>query len=198
SASSCAPKGSASWSCPPPASTRRRPGCASRARGCGASSWTRTATSWPSSIDRWRSTAEVIDAWGAAALGLVCLEWLGLGWLSGLSLPGPPLPGTWALRLLVGACVVGAAQLVLALAGVGFASIPLVLMVAAGGAAILRLARRGASGAGYQAKQQPLARGERLGWLLLGLVLLAATLRSLLVPESGWDAYSHWGLRAQA
>ena len=39
---------------------------------------------------------------------------------------------------------------------------------------------------------------ERIGWLLLGGVLAAATLRSLLVPEAGWDAYSHWGLRAQA
>src|SRR5205823_11985979 len=124
--------------------------------GCGASSWIRTATSWPSSVDAWPSTAAVIDAWGAVALGLVCLEWLGLGRLGGLSLPGRPLAGTWALRLLVGACVVAVAELVLALVGVGFASIPLVLMVAASGAAILRLARRGASGAGRQANQQPL------------------------------------------
>ena len=29
-------------------------------------------------------------------------------------------------------------------------------------------------------------------------MLLAATVRSLLVPEAGWDAFSHWGLRAQA
>jgi hypothetical protein len=29
-------------------------------------------------------------------------------------------------------------------------------------------------------------------------VLLAATARSFLVPEAGWDAFSHWGLRAQA
>jgi hypothetical protein len=39
---------------------------------------------------------------------------------------------------------------------------------------------------------------ERAGWLLLGGVLVATTARSLVVPEAGWDAYSHWGLRAQA
>ena len=39
---------------------------------------------------------------------------------------------------------------------------------------------------------------ERAAWLGLGGVLLAALVRSLLVPEAGWDAYSHWGLRAQA
>jgi hypothetical protein len=30
------------------------------------------------------------------------------------------------------------------------------------------------------------------------VVVVAATVRSLLVPESGWDAYSHWGLKALA
>jgi hypothetical protein len=41
-------------------------------------------------------------------------------------------------------------------------------------------------------------RAERWAWAALGLLLAAATLRSLIVPEAGWDAYSHWGLRAQA
>jgi hypothetical protein len=43
-----------------------------------------------------------------------------------------------------------------------------------------------------------MATRERLGWLLLGGVLAAALARAVLVPEVGWDAYSHWGLRAQA
>jgi hypothetical protein len=43
-----------------------------------------------------------------------------------------------------------------------------------------------------------MASRERAGWLLLAGVLCAATVRAVLVPEAGWDAYSHWGLRAQA
>ncbi|GAC1325578.1 MAG: hypothetical protein NVSMB2_24240 [Chloroflexota bacterium] len=38
----------------------------------------------------------------------------------------------------------------------------------------------------------------RVGWAALAAVVLAAVVRSLLMPELGWDAYSHWGLRAQA
>ena len=41
-------------------------------------------------------------------------------------------------------------------------------------------------------------RAERWAWAALAALLAAATLRSLIVPEAGWDAYSHWGLRAQA
>src|SRR5207253_791106 len=44
----------------------------------------------------------------------------------------------------------------------------------------------------------PETAAERAAWLGLGLILAAATLRALIVPEAGWDAYSHWGLRAQA
>jgi len=47
-------------------------------------------------------------------------------------------------------------------------------------------------------KQTAMDTRERVGWMLLGGVLLAATGRSFLVPEAGWDAFSHWGLRAQA
>lgn len=39
---------------------------------------------------------------------------------------------------------------------------------------------------------------ERLGWLVLGGVLLGTCSRAFAVPEAGWDAYSHWGLRALA
>jgi hypothetical protein len=140
-----------------------------------------------------------VDLLGLGALGLVALEWLALGWLSGASFPAPPTPASWALRLLVGAVLVGMAQLGLTLAGMGFAIPGLVLAVAAAGAAAVRLLGGARSYVAHQAARPvPLTGRERLGWLVLGSVLAAATLRSLLVPEAGWDAYSHWGLRAQA
>ena len=43
-----------------------------------------------------------------------------------------------------------------------------------------------------------MGRRERVGWTLLGLVVLVAARARLVVPEAGWDAFSHWGLRAQA
>lgn len=39
---------------------------------------------------------------------------------------------------------------------------------------------------------------ERLGWAVMAVLLLAALVRALATPELGWDAYSHWGLRAAA
>jgi hypothetical protein len=139
-----------------------------------------------------------MDVFGLAALGLVAAEWLALGTFSGVDWPSQQstlAAARWALRLLVGAGLVGVAQLVLAQVGVGFASIPLVLACAAVAAGGLRLLGRDTA---CQAVKLPTPASERLGWLVLGAVLLAATLRSLLVPEAGWDAYSHWGLRAQA
>jgi hypothetical protein len=139
-----------------------------------------------------------------AALVLVSLEWLGLGWLSGVSFPEAPAPrhlrqvANAAVRLLVGAFLVAVAQLLLAQTGIGFGSIPLVLVLAAVGALGLRGALRWRAPARCPAKLQPLQRREVLGWLLLGLLLLASLGRSLVVPEAGWDAFSHWGLRAQA
>ncbi len=120
----------------------------------------------------------------------------------GAAAPQPVLAtaASWGLGVLVGGCLVAGAQLLLALAGPGFGSVPLVLALAAIGAIALRLGGRGAA--------RPCPSGEatadrtrlrsRVGWSLLGLVLLGASIRSVLVPESGWDAYSHWGLRAQA
>ena len=139
-----------------------------------------------------------MDLAGLGALALVALEWLALGWLSGAAWPGQPTLANWALRLLLGAVLVSLAQVGLALVGVGFAGlgVVVVLAVAAAGAGALRLAGTAACSEGD--KQVPIAPGERVGWLLLGGVLAAASLRSLLVPEAGWDAYSHWGLRAQA
>ena len=139
-----------------------------------------------------------MDLPGLAALALIAAEWLALGWLSGVAFPGQPSTvASWALRLLVGAVLVGVTQLGLALVGVGFSSIAVALAVAATAAGAV-----GRAGSGRRAvsvdKITRTGRRERVGWLLLGAVLVAAGLRSLLVPEAGWDAYSHWGLRAQA
>jgi hypothetical protein len=159
-----------------------------------------------------------VDAAGLGALGVVAAEWLALGWLSGLSFPSafaqvdlPARAATWAVRLLVGALLVAVAQLLLASVGLGFGVIPGVLAVAAAAAIAIRLlVRMGpvqgcpgdattAAAAHAQADANSSVVGrERVGWLLLAAILLAALVRSVLVPESGWDAYSHWGLRAQA
>jgi hypothetical protein len=137
-----------------------------------------------------------VDLAGLGALALLALEWLALGWLSGLALPTPPAAASWALRLLVGGVLVSLAQLGLGQVGFGFSSIAAVLATAAPGAGVLRLA---VGRPRWQTdKHLPIGDRERLGWLLLAGVLAAATLRSLVVPEAGWDAYSHWGLRAQA
>ena len=84
-----------------------------------------------------------MDILGVGALGLVALEWLALGWLSGVGWPSQQhvfWAPRWALRLLVGAFLVALAQLVLASMGVGIGSIPLVLVVAAIGGTGLRVA----------------------------------------------------------
>jgi hypothetical protein len=143
-----------------------------------------------------------MDLLGLGALCVVAAEWLGLGWLSGVRWPPssassarPFWAATWALRLLVGSFFTALAQLVLATIGLGFGTLPLALVTAALGAGALRLTRPTASRG-----REPTSMGwrERAGWLVLGLVLVAATARALLVPEAGWDAFSHWGLRAQA
>jgi hypothetical protein len=151
-----------------------------------------------------------LDLLGVGALALVVAEWLGLGWLSGISFPSSASSaaqdawcersGLWALRLLVGAFLVALAQLLFALLGTGFTLIPAVLLVAAAGALSTRLALRSARQPSCSASSASAAtsRRERLGWWLLAALLVAALARAVVVPESGWDAYSHWGLRAQA
>ena len=77
-----------------------------------------------------------MDLLGLGALAQVAVEWLALGTLSGVGLAarsghGDLLGGALGAALLVGAVLVAGAQLGLALIGPGFASIPLVLIVAA-------------------------------------------------------------------
>jgi hypothetical protein len=151
-----------------------------------------------------------LDLLGIGALALVAAEWLALGWLSGISFPSAASAGSaghtqwseqaavWALRLLVGGFLVALAQLVLALVGVGFALIPAVLLLAAAGALAVRLALRSAPAQVCSPRPAVTSQRERIGWLLLAALVMAALVRALVVPESGWDAYSHWGLRAQA
>jgi hypothetical protein len=137
----------------------------------------------------------MLDPLGVLALVGVAAEWLALGWLSGVGWPGGAAWGArWALRLLVGAFLIGLTQLLLALVGVGFASVPLVLLVAAVFAGALRLA----SEPGAAMPQVPFDTRERVGWVVLCVVLGAAAVRAFVVPEAGWDAFSHWGLKAQA
>jgi hypothetical protein len=147
-----------------------------------------------------------MDLLGLGALVQVAAEWLALGTLSGVDWPHTPSgapfwAARWALRLLVGAVLVAFGQLALALIGVGFGSIPLVLIVSAVSASALRVVSRvGHSGPLSNSLEQSLEMDtrERIGWLVLGALLVAATLRALAIPEGGWDAFSHWGLRAQA
>jgi hypothetical protein len=145
------------------------------------------------------------DLLGIGALALLAAEWLALGWLSRISFPNAAgqnqwseQAAVWALRLLVGAFLVALAQLLLALSGAGFARLPAVLLLAAAGALTTRLALRAAPAQRCSPKPGVTRQPERVGWLLLAALLVAALMRALVVPESGWDAYSHWGLRAQA
>src|SRR5438105_14441353 len=128
------------------------------------------------------------------ALGLVAVEWLAVGYLSGVSWPGPAFwAPRWSLWLLSGAFLVGLSQLLLAVVGIGFGSVPLVLALAAVLAVLVRLLAQPV------ARSAPaLAPRERAAWLALALLLAAATVRAWLVPEAGWDAFSHWGLKAEA
>src|SRR5713226_8365946 len=169
-----------------------------------------------------------MDLLGVGAVVLVAIEWMALGWLSGVDWPFAQQvfwAPRWAMRLLVGSFLVALAQLVLAEIGLGIGNIALVLAAASVSAAAIRvvLAQSRCVPTPTTAnirdpkpttsipepnptadvtvpKPKPVAMNsrERIGWLLLGSVLLAATVRSFLVPEAGWDAFSHWGLRAQA
>jgi hypothetical protein len=141
-----------------------------------------------------------VDLVGLGALVLVSVEWLALGWLSGVRFAqhaGVAEAASCALRLLIGASLVGLAELFVALLGLGFSGVASVLAVAALFAIALR-ASRAAAPAACDVKLARIERREWFGWALLGLLLVGGLVRSVLVHESGWDAYSHWGLRAQA
>jgi hypothetical protein len=142
-----------------------------------------------------------VDLIGIGALALVSIEWLALGWLGGVRFVDDDAPAAVAansgLFVLVGGGLVAGAQLLLALVGFGFSAPPAVLALGAFGAIALRATQR-PSGAACTPKQVAVDRRERLGWVLLGVILCGALVRSVLVPEAGWDAYSHWGLRAKA
>jgi hypothetical protein len=85
----------------------------------------------------------------------------------------------------------------LALVGIGFGSVPIALVSAALLAAAFRFVSDRYAPRMHSASIS-WSRAERAAWLGLGVLLLAATVRSLLVPEAGWDAFSHWGLKARA
>jgi hypothetical protein len=138
-----------------------------------------------------------MDLLGLASVGLLAAEWMALGWLSAVEWPAECSAfwaARWALRLLVGSALFSLSQLGLAFVGIGFSNVLLVLVLAAGAAGALRaIGPRTKTGTGIDMDTR-----ERVAWLVLGAVLIAAAGRAAIVPESGWDAYSHWGLRAQA
>jgi hypothetical protein len=130
-----------------------------------------------------------------AALGLVVVEWLALGWVSGIGWAGgAPWGPAWALRLLVGAILTGFSMLLLAAAGLSFGQPLLVIAVAA----VLAGATRVLTGPTHHASRELSSRTEQMAWTAFGAILALLAARALLAPEAGWDAYSHWGLKAKA
>jgi hypothetical protein len=133
-----------------------------------------------------------MDLLGLAAVAVICVECMALGALSGAT------AGGWPTRLLIGVFLIALAELVLALLGVGF-STGLVVLIASGALALVVGAAHGRPAAKVtRGSSDGITHLEQVGWGLLGLVLLGAVARSVIVPEAGWDAYSHWGLKAQA
>ena len=113
---------------------------------------------------------------------------VGVGWLSDVRFPYAERGGAganWALRLLIGASLVAFAQLALAVADLGFSLIPAVLLVAVLGAIGLRFAQSSTRRVACHTKVAAVGRGERVGWALLGLIVVAAPVRSFVVPEAG-------------
>lgn len=121
-----------------------------------------------------------------------------LGWFANLRWPGV-VPAPWLVQVALwvagGSVLLAWAIQVAALVRwpIGWLgpSLPI-------SAALALLVRRAQRGAWPTVGRAPQGRAERLGWVALGLVVTAATVRAWLVPEAGWDAYSHWGLKAKA
>jgi hypothetical protein len=101
----------------------------------------------------------------------------------------------WSLYLLTGAFLVGVSKLLLSLVGLTFTHVAVGLTVAAALALAVRMVAKPPPRPG---RKMRIGERERYGWAVLGLVLGAASLRSFTVPEAGWDAFSHWGLKALA
>jgi hypothetical protein len=137
-----------------------------------------------------------MDPAGLGALALVGAEWCAIGRLSGVAWPGDTVRVVrWSLYLLSGAFIVGFSQLILSLVGLTFSHALVALALAAAIAAAIRLVARPTP---RPRRKTRIGERERYGWALLGTMLAGATLRSFAVPEAGWDAFSHWGLKAQA
>jgi hypothetical protein len=130
------------------------------------------------------------------ALAVVAAEWLAVGRLSGVAWPfRAAWPVMVPLWLLVGGVLVGLAQVLLALVGLGFGDTMLVLLVAVVLALAVRLVSPNRPHASFETRIEGREAG---GWVVLGAVLAAGSVRSWVVPEAGWDAFSHWGLKAAA
>jgi len=137
-----------------------------------------------------------MDGAGLGALALVGAEWCAIGRLSGVAWPGETVRvARWSLYLLTGAFLVGFSQLLLSLVGLSFTHAAVGLAVAVALAVAIRLV---AQPPPRPSRKMRIGERERYGWAVLGLLLAAATLRSFAVPEAGWDAFSHWGLKAEA
>lgn len=137
-----------------------------------------------------------MDLASLGALALVSAEWCAIGRLSGLAWPVDTVRLVrWSLYLLGGAFIVGFTQLLLSLVGVSFDNAALTLVFAA----VLALAIRAVARPLPRSRRKVrLGERERIGWAILGLVLVGAAIHSFVVPEAGWDAFSHWGLKAEA
>lgn len=122
-------------------------------------------------------------------------ECLALGWLTAVDWPSAALPvARWALRFLVGLSLLGSALLLQAFTPLSLSTPWIGLAFAAVLALLVRLLHRDR----VTGSPPTIDRTELLGWLLLSAVLAGAVVRAWIVPEAGWDAYSHWGFKAQA
>jgi hypothetical protein len=137
-----------------------------------------------------------MDFASLGALALVSAEWCAIGRLSGLAWPGETVRlARWSLYLLGGAFIVGFTQMLLSLVGIPFEPAALTLALAA----LFALAIRAVAKPPPRPRRKTrIGERERIGWVILATVLVAATIRSFVVPEAGWDAFSHWGLKAEA
>lgn len=135
------------------------------------------------------------------ATGAVLCEWAILGWVAGVRWTTDAdawWPARWALRAAAGSVLLGSALVLSALLGISVVNIPAVLAVALLLAAVVRVVSRLTMPPAARPAPSTLCARERAGWIILAGVLGAILLRGWTSPETGWDAYSHWGLKARA